>query len=71
VVSVETTVDEIDFSELMRQIEERRAAFGIAEADDNACRNGGSRRTARKREILQEIADRCREAGIAPLKAIF
>lgn len=70
-MSVVRPVDEIDFFELMRQIEERRVAFGITEADDEACRNSGSRRTAKKREILQEIADRCHEAGVKPLRANF
>jgi hypothetical protein len=64
-------MDEIDFFDLMRQIEERRVAFGITEADDEACRNSGLRRTAKKRGILQEIADRCREAGVEPLRANF
>jgi hypothetical protein len=64
-------MDEIDFFELMRQIEERRVAFAITEADDDACRNNGSRRTVKKRAILQEIADRCREAGLEPLRANF
>jgi hypothetical protein len=62
---------EIDFFELMRQIGERRAALGVTQADDEACRNGGLRRTAKKREILQEIADRCTEIGAMPLKANF
>jgi hypothetical protein len=60
-------MDEIAFSELMRQIEERRQALGITEADDAACRNDGSRRTPEKRQLLREIAERCAEAGVQPL----
>jgi hypothetical protein len=64
-------MDQIDFVELMRQIEQSRVACGITEADDEACRNSGSRRTEKKREIPREIADRCREAGVEPLAAKF
>lgn len=63
--------DEDDFSDLLQRIRARRAALGITELDDEACRNTGRRRTADKRAFLQRIAQRCREAGVEPLKAAF
>jgi hypothetical protein len=62
---------EIDFTVSTGQIERRRLAQGITEADDAACRNSGSRRTPEKRQLLREIAERCKEAGIEPNPANF
>jgi hypothetical protein len=64
-------MEEIEFSALMLLIEERRIAHGITDADDKARQNSGFRRTHEKREFLQAIADRCREAGIDPLPANY
>jgi hypothetical protein len=63
--------DEIDHYELAKEIDARRAALGITDADDDLYRNSGSRRTERKREILREIAERCAEAGVDPLVAYY
>jgi hypothetical protein len=62
---------EIDYTVLMRLIEERRLALGITDVDDAACRNSGLRRTPEKRQSLREIAERCEEAGIEPHRANF
>jgi hypothetical protein len=62
---------EIDFWRLMRQIEQRRLALGITEADDAVRGNSGSRRTPEKRQLLREIAERCKAAGIKPVPANF
>jgi hypothetical protein len=64
-------MNEIRFSDLMRQIEERRRAPGITEADGVACRDGGSRPTPENRQLLRGIVERCAEAGVQPLPANY
>jgi hypothetical protein len=63
--------EKIDFFVLIQQIRERRAALGITERDDDACRNSGKRRTEEKRRFLQDIAESCVEAGIVPFPANY
>ena len=62
---------EIDFFELQRELAQRKAALGITETDAEMFRNSGLRRKAEKRAFLSRIAERCRQAGIAPLKANY
>lgn len=62
---------EIDFWQLQEEIQARRDALGITEADDEACRNSGLLRTDKKRAILRSIAERCAAAGEEPLPAKF
>ena len=63
--------EEIDFTELQRGIAERKAALGITDTDADLFRNNGRRRTPEKRAFLARIAERCRQAGIDPLKANY
>ncbi|MGI4946010.1 MAG: hypothetical protein ACRYHQ_36535 [Janthinobacterium lividum] len=54
----------VDFDEFSAEIAQRRLELGITDADDEACRNSGQRRTMRKRRQLAATRDRCLDAGI-------
>jgi hypothetical protein len=64
-------LQEVDFWQLQDEIQARRDALGITEADDDECRNSGLRRTEKKRAILRFIAERCAAAGVEPLAANY
>lgn len=63
--------EEIDFDELQKRVAARKLELGITDADDDMFRNSGIRRTPEKRAFLARIAERCRQAGIEPLKANY
>ena len=64
-------MNEVNLDDFLAEIEARRIALGITDTDDEACRNIGTRRTAAKRQLLQEIAERCAAAGVEPLAANY
>jgi hypothetical protein len=61
----------MSLSSLRKDIVARKAALGITEADIEAARNLGTRRTPEKRAALARIQTRARERGLSPLPANF
>jgi hypothetical protein len=58
-------------STFLAVLAERKRVLGITEATYAGARNRGRRRTAEKRELLQRIDRRAREAGLEPFEARF
>jgi hypothetical protein len=61
----------VKLSELKERVAARKAALGITDADIEAARNSGLRRTPEKREFLARIAARARAAGQTPVPANY
>lgn len=59
--------------EFLRDRDERVNRAGIVFTEElvESLRNKGHRRTPEKREMLRQIEERCRAAGVEPLKAYF
>lgn len=63
---------EIDsLQEFIEAVDARKRALGVTDDDIARARNSGRRRTAEKREFLEQIQERARERGVEPLPANF
>jgi len=61
----------IDGYDYLRRVAARKRELGITDAEIEAVRNSGTRRTPEKRELLVRIAERARRAGKTPLPANY
>ena len=61
----------ITLDDFLAAAEARKRDLGITDADIEAARNSGTRRTPEKRELLARIADRARRGGKTPLPANY
>ena len=61
----------IDGYDYLRRVAARKRELGITDADIEAVRNSGTRRTPEKRKLLVRIAERARRGGKTPLPANY
>ena len=61
----------ITLEDHIKQVQARKNLLGITNNMIEACRNNGERRTLEKRELLRQIEERARVAGLTPLPANF
>jgi hypothetical protein len=63
----------VTLRDFLSDVETRKAKLGMLDtpAGTEAMRNRGTRRTAKKRELLRRAEERARAAGKAPVPAYY